>query len=115
MSLLPYLRPLPPTKVEKVTGKSRLDVSTAPIRTCLGCGRKRAQQKMFRFTVKQGDLVILDNKNRQSGRGGYCCPDRSCLESFVKKAGKLARAFRLEKVDCGSVQQLVDSFRRDRV
>ena len=96
-----------------VTGKPRLDVSAVPVRTCKGCGRKKAKQELFRFAVNDEGEVVLDQENRQSGRGAYCCPEKTCLESFTRKSGKLARAFRTEKVDCGSVQSLVDSFRRE--
>jgi predicted RNA-binding protein YlxR (DUF448 family) len=95
-----------------VAGKIRPDVSAIPVRTCKGCGRKRAKQELFRFALSGDSEIVLDRKNRQSGRGVYCCRDKTCLESFVRKSGKLARAFRTDKVNCGSVQSLVDSFRR---
>lgn len=95
-----------------VSGRPSPDLTDVPLRTCKGCGRKRVKQELLRFAVNGDGEVVPDKYNRQSGRGAYCCSDRTCLKSFVGKKGKLARAFRTEKVDCGSVQQLIDSFRR---
>lgn len=91
----------------------RPDVSGFPLRTCLGCGGKKVKQELFRFGVNGAGEIVLDQNNRLSGRGAYCCLGKECLESLVRKKGKLARAFRTEKVDCGSIQQLADSFRQE--
>ena len=113
MNLLPSLRQHPKVRGEMVSVMPRPDVPEMPLRTCLGCGSKRVKQELLRFAVNGSGEVVLDQHNRQSGRGAYCCPDKSCLDGLTRKKGKLARAFRTEKVDCGSVQQQVDSFRRE--
>jgi len=50
---------------------------TAPIRSCVGCGRKAPQAELLRFVAFEGKLVPGD---RRSGRGAYTCRRLSCFE-----------------------------------
>ena len=50
---------------------------TAPIRSCVGCGRKAPQAELLRFVAQEGKLVAGD---RRPGRGAYTCPRLSCFE-----------------------------------
>jgi len=53
------------------------------IRTCVGCGRKRGQAELVRFSGGPAGLrAYLD---RAEGRGAYLCPDAGCLERTVKR------------------------------
>ncbi|MGI8607323.1 MAG: YlxR family protein [Gaiellaceae bacterium] len=52
---------------------------SAPIRTCVGCGRKRPQAELLRFVAPQG-LLTLDALRQATGRGAYTCPRIACLE-----------------------------------
>ena len=85
--------------------------ASGPVRTCLGCGEKLFKQRMLRFVAGQGGLVGVDWKRCLPGRGVYCCSDYKCLESFVKKKGKILRALRISKIDYSSVLSLVDEYR----
>jgi len=66
----------------------------APIRTCLGCRRKKAQQDLWRFAVDGSGRVMKDFRGKHDGRHAYCCQDDSCLQKFFKNKKGLSRAFR---------------------
>ena len=62
-----------------------------PIRTCLGCRRRRPKSEMRRLVRRTDGRV--DTDGAASGRGAYVCPDAECLERALKP-GRLAHAFR---------------------
>jgi len=66
----------------------------APIRTCLGCRQRKAQQKMWRFALDSSGCVIKDFRGKHDGRHVYCCQADSCLQRFFKNKKGLSRAFR---------------------
>ena len=52
-----------------------------PERTCIGCGRRRAQRELVRVSVgADGTLRI----GAGAGRGAYLCPDAACVERAVQ-------------------------------
>ena len=53
-----------------------------PERTCRGCGRKRPQTVLLRYTVIEGRLV--EQQSSLSGRGIYCCNESICRERLAK-------------------------------
>jgi len=93
----------------KMQDKSRLDLMNGPIRTCLGCGRKRQQKDMLRFVADREGHVLLDEKGGLPGRGVYCCTDEKCLAGFIKRSGRVAKALRCAVVECGGILDLVKS------
>jgi predicted RNA-binding protein YlxR (DUF448 family) len=60
-------------------------VSSPPIRTCAGCGRKAPQQELLRFVAPEGTLTFGPHR---PGRGVYTCRRLACFERAVA-----ARAF----------------------
>jgi uncharacterized protein len=68
--------------------------SRAPIRTCLGCRKRKEQQEMLRFALDSGGCVIKDFRGKHDGRHVYCCQNDSCLQRFFKNKKGLSRAFR---------------------
>jgi len=66
----------------------------APIRTCLGCRQRKAQQDMWRFAVDNRGCVIKDFLGKYDGRHAYCCQTDCCLQRFLKNKKGLSRAFR---------------------
>ncbi len=64
-----------------------------PIRTCLGCGRKRPKKELVRIVLKDGALII-DERGGFPGRGAYLCPQGDCLNRLLKKRGRLSHALR---------------------
>ena len=75
------------------------------VRMCVGCGRRRGQAELVRFSGGPAGLrAYLD---RAEGRGAYVCPGAGCLEQAVKRKA-LQRALGTE---CGllTVRQLRES------
>ncbi len=62
-----------------------------PIRTCLGCRRRRPKGEMLRLVRGADGRVSADAQ--ASGRGAYVCRDPECLGRALKPA-RLAHAFR---------------------
>ncbi len=67
-------------------------VLQASIRTCIGCGSKRAKNELVRF-VLAGDKVVADPTMCRSGRGVYTCPTEQCLLKGISTKA-LSRSFR---------------------
>ena len=65
-------------------------MSSAPIRTCTGCGKKAPQSELIRFVAREGQLVSGRN---EPGRGTYTCPRLQCFERAVANRG-FARTLR---------------------
>lgn len=56
-------------------------------RTCVICRTKKPKNELFRFVIKNKE-VIFDKKQNDSGRGFYIC-SRECWDSAVKKKRKI--------------------------
>jgi predicted RNA-binding protein YlxR (DUF448 family) len=67
-------------------------VSSAPIRTCTGCGRKAPQSELIRFVAHEGILTAGAN---EPGRGVYTCRRLQCFERAVANRG-FARTLRTQ-------------------
>jgi uncharacterized protein len=77
-----------------------------PLRTCIGCRKKRPASEMLRFKVV-GDLVVpAVNKDSLPGRGCYICPEEHCVTAALKK-GRIARALRKNSVILPSTEELL--------
>jgi len=66
-----------------------------PIRTCMGCRRKRKKEEMIRFIQSPEGVIKVNGKKTPPGRGFYLCPDLDCLVMAKKKSrgmGFLERA-----------------------
>jgi predicted RNA-binding protein YlxR (DUF448 family) len=57
-------------------------VSSKPIRSCVGCGRKAPQAELVRFVAESGRLVPGSGR---PGRGAYTCRRLSCFERAVAR------------------------------
>jgi uncharacterized protein len=62
----------------------------APIRTCVGCGKRAAQNELVRFTAREG---VLTHGRTEPGRGAYTCSRIACFERAVDRKG-FARVLR---------------------
>ena len=51
--------------------------SSAPIRSCVGCGKKAPQRELLRFAARDGELI--EGKGAP-GRGAYTCRRLACFE-----------------------------------
>ena len=52
-------------------------MSAAPIRSCVGCGRRAPQSELLRFVAAEGRLVSGAGR---PGRGAYTCKRLACFE-----------------------------------
>jgi uncharacterized protein len=52
-------------------------VSSAPVRTCAGCGRKAPKDELVRFVARDG---LLTPGPAAQGRGVYTCRRLQCFE-----------------------------------
>jgi predicted RNA-binding protein YlxR (DUF448 family) len=71
-------------------------VTTHPVRTCVGCGRKAPQSELLRFVAREG---MLTPGQREPGRGVYTCRRLACFERAVSQrafARVLRRQVRIE-------------------
>jgi len=57
----------------------------APIRTCIGCRKKRKKEEMIWLTLSDEGVVVVNEKKPHPGRGFYLCPDLGCLNTAKKK------------------------------
>lgn len=64
-----------------------------PVRTCVGCRRRDAQDRLLRV-VADGTGVRVDLRRRAPGRGAYVHPDPACVALAVRKRafGRMLRA-----------------------
>lgn len=63
-----------------------------PIRTCIGCRKKRAKSMLIRLALDEEGQVVWDIKQVLPGRGAYLCSSRTCLKAALK-ARRFARTF----------------------
>lgn len=62
-----------------------------PVRTCVGCRRRRPKAELLRLVRRADGRVDADRV--AAGRGAYVCADPECLERALKP-GRLGHAFR---------------------
>jgi uncharacterized protein len=71
-------------------------VTSTPVRTCAGCGRKAPKSDLVRFTAPDG---LLTAGQTLPGRGVYTCRRLSCYERALSRrafARTLKRPVRIE-------------------
>ena len=70
--------------------------SSAPLRTCAGCGRKAPKGDLVRFVARDGALA---RSEKGPGRGAYTCRRLSCFERALERRAfsrTLRRTVRVE-------------------
>ena len=71
-------------------------MSSAPVRTCVGCGRKAPQSELLRFVAKDGALA---HGRREPGRGAYTCRRLACFERAASRRAFARVLHRSVRVD----------------
>jgi predicted RNA-binding protein YlxR (DUF448 family) len=76
-----------------------------PVRSCVGCGARKAQGELTRVAVDPEGEVVVDRERRLPGRGAYLC-GAGCLAAALKRKA-FGRAFRgrAGKVDPSKLEQ----------
>jgi hypothetical protein len=71
-----------------------------PVRTCVGCRRRRPRGELVRLIAGAAGAVILDTPARAPGRGAYLCRDSgvACLRAAQRRRG-LSRSLRVREND----------------
>lgn len=64
-------------------------------RTCVICRTKKPKEELFRFVIKDKE-VVFDKQQKDSGRGFYLC-GKECWENAVKKKRKIKISSRENK------------------
>ena len=57
----------------------------APIRTCIGCRKRRKKEEMIWLTLSSEGVVKVNPRMPHQGRGFYLCPDLGCVHRAKKK------------------------------
>jgi hypothetical protein len=57
----------------------------APIRTCIGCRKRRKKEEMIWLTLSSEGVVKVNPRAPHHGRGFYLCPDLGCVHRAKKK------------------------------
>jgi uncharacterized protein len=67
-----------------------------PIRTCVGCRKRRPQNDLIRLARLADGSVVVDAAHRAGGRGAYVCWNVVCAEE-AWDSGRLRKALRCER------------------
>jgi predicted RNA-binding protein YlxR (DUF448 family) len=57
------------------------------MRSCLGCNRREARDRMLRFVRDERGRLAIDITRRAGGRGGYLHRTEDCWERFAQRKG----------------------------
>ncbi len=81
-----------------------------PIRTCVGCLRRRPKGELLRFVISKEAIKT----GKASGRGFYLCPNRDCFQmamrrrGFVKEILRVVSKSEFEKIFLTSLENMID-------
>jgi predicted RNA-binding protein YlxR (DUF448 family) len=56
-----------------------------PVRTCIGCRKKRKKEEMIWFKESIDGVKPVGGKKNLEGRGFYLCPDPICFKKARKR------------------------------
>ena len=72
------------------------------MRQCLGCTEHKPKAELIRVLRTPEGEIVLDLKGKQSGRGAYVCPKRSCF-------AKARKTKRIENIlECKIPEEIYD-------
>ncbi len=83
-----------------------------PQRTCIVCGRRQDQDRLWRVALGKEGGGRLDVKRRLGGRGAYVCPRHECLEKLMNNP-KRGRVFYKRPLDDEAWDELVRELGRE--
>lgn len=62
-----------------------------PQRSCVICRTQKNKNELLRIVKNKDNIVKVDEKGKEAGRGAYICYNKKCLEK-AKKNKKLEKA-----------------------
>ncbi|MBI3246949.1 MAG: YlxR family protein [Deltaproteobacteria bacterium] len=65
--------------------------NVAPIRTCVGCGKRDSQSQLLRFSLSEDGALVAGSSR---GRGGYLHRRPACMHAFTKARSGFVRSLR---------------------
>ena len=68
-----------------------------PQRSCVICRTQKNKNELLRIVKNKENIVRIDEKGKESGRGAYICYNMNCLEK-AKKTKKLEKSLE-SKID----------------
>ncbi|WP_342742385.1 YlxR family RNase P modulator [Stigmatella aurantiaca] len=80
------------TRSKSRSGPPQGSLFEGPIRSCIGCGSRKAQAELTRVALDPAGEVVVDKERRLPGRGSYLC-GAGCLTAALKRKA-FGRAFR---------------------
>ncbi len=78
-----------------------------PLRTCIICKQKRQKRDLIRIVRTPEGGIELDSRGKLSGRGAYCCPNRTCWEAALEP-GRLGKVLK-SRLSADDLARLYDS------
>ncbi len=68
-----------------------------PQRSCVICRTQKNKNELLRIVRNKENIIKIDEKGKESGRGAYICYNMNCLEK-AKKTKKLEKSLE-SKID----------------
>lgn len=68
-----------------------------PQRSCVICRTQKNKNELLRIVRNKDNIIKIDEKGKESGRGAYICYNMNCLEK-AKKTKKLEKSLE-SKID----------------
>ena len=65
-------------------------MTNLPQRSCVICRAQKNKNKLLRIVKNKDNIVKVDERGKESGRGAYICRNKECLEKAFK-AKRLSR------------------------
>ena len=62
-----------------------------PQRSCVICRTQKNKNELLRIVRNKDNIIKIDEKGKESGRGAYICYNMNCLEK-AKKTKKLEKS-----------------------
>ncbi len=56
-----------------------------PLRTCIGCRRKKRKEEMMWLAHSLQGVIRVDGKKPHQGRGFYLCQNLQCLQAAKRR------------------------------
>jgi len=86
--------------------------SFRPIRQCLGCRERVAQDELVRLQLTQTGVAIVEHPDqRRSGRSVYCCPKLGCFDKLVRRREIVFKRSKYDKIIVCLTPKQVDRLR----
>lgn len=82
-----------------------------PVRTCIGCRRRRPPRVMMRIARLPDGSVSVQSAGRRGyagGRGVYICPDSSCVDKALE-GDRLRRALKVREALAAALKDRIEN------